>query len=110
MLREVSGLIESAAEAPADVKGHRDNAIGVLQDVDAARTHAKRQRARQRSPPFVLESVNDVAEGALVSTGGVNGVPAAVTGRTVERHVKRLFAGDAPRGEDKANEGVGEAP
>lgn len=110
MLREIASLIESAAQAPADVKGHRDNAIGVLQDVDAARTHAKRQWARQRTPSFVLKSVNDVAEGALVSTGGVNGVPASVTGRTVERRVERLFAGDAPRGEDEADEGVGEAP
>ena len=110
MLREVGGLVESSSQSPADVKWHRDNAVCILQDVDAARTHAKRQRARQRPPPLVLKRMNDVAEGALVSARGVDGIPAAVTGRTVERRVKRLFAGDAPRGEDEANEGVGEAP
>lgn len=110
MLREVGGLVESAAQSPADVKGHRDHAIGVLQGVDAARAHAQRQGARQRTPPFVFERVDDLAERALVSAGVVDGVPAAVTGRTVERRVERLFAGDAPRGENDADEGVGEAP
>ena len=72
--REVAGLIEAAPKAPDGMQRHRHDGIGIAEHVGTGVTHHPGERHGERAAPFVLERVNDVAEGAFIRAAG----PAAV--------------------------------
>jgi hypothetical protein len=72
--REVRGLIEPAVTPPGRMKRHRNRAGGAGEHVGAADAHQAAQRASQRSPPFVLQCMDDRAQRAVIGADGARAV------------------------------------
>ena len=64
---KVECLVETPMPAPAPVQGHRHDAVGPGEDIGAAQPHQPAERRSERSPPVVLERLQDRSQRPLVS-------------------------------------------
>ena len=66
---EVVRLIEAPAPAPERVQRNRHRDVGLAEPVTGGASDEFRQRPCERAPSFVLEGVDDLAQGARVHAG-----------------------------------------
>jgi len=72
--REIFRLVEASARPSPRMKGYGNDAVGVLQQLAAGREQERRERAGELTPYFVLEGVEDCAQGPFVVPGCARGV------------------------------------
>ncbi len=65
--REVGRLVETALHPPEGMQRHRDDGIRAGEDGGAVAAHHRGERHGERASPVVLERVDDLAKGPVVS-------------------------------------------
>src|SRR4029453_11558140 len=67
LTREIVGRIDPAAERPNRMERHRDDGVGVIEDIDAGQTHHPAEWFGEQTPAVELERVNDFAQRTVVA-------------------------------------------
>ena len=94
--RKVKRLVESAGAPPGRMKGNRDEAVGVPEQLLAPAAHQGRQRLRQRAAPVVLQRMDNGAKRAVVGAGRERAIDEAMS-TPAARATSHRHADDTPR-------------